>query len=54
MPTHQLFCTLWLLCREMNSLKLMVGDGTSAYLMAYTKEFILFRAGPEFLEKEVS
>jgi Reverse transcriptase (RNA-dependent DNA polymerase) len=29
-------------------LKMMVGDVTSAYLMALTKELIFFKAGPEF------
>lgn len=37
---------------KLNGLKLMVGDSTSAYLMALTKELIFFKAGPEFMEKE--
>lgn len=47
-------CTLRLamLLGELNGLKLMVGDITSAYLMAMTKELIFFKAGPEFMEKE--
>jgi Reverse transcriptase (RNA-dependent DNA polymerase) len=43
---------LAMLIGELNSLKLMVGDVTSAYLMAMTKELIFFKAGPEFMEKE--
>jgi Reverse transcriptase (RNA-dependent DNA polymerase) len=43
-------CTLRLalLLGELNQLKMMVGDVTSAYLMALTKELIFFKAGPEF------
>jgi Reverse transcriptase (RNA-dependent DNA polymerase) len=40
-----------MLLGEMNALKLMVGDITSAYLMALTRELIFFKAGPEFMEK---
>jgi hypothetical protein len=39
---------LALLLGELNGLKMMVGDVTSAYLMALTKELIFFKAGPEF------
>jgi hypothetical protein len=39
---------LALLLGELNRLKMMVGDVTSAYLMALTKELIFFKAGPEF------
>jgi hypothetical protein len=41
-----------MLLGELNSLNLMVGDVTSTYLMAMTKELIFFKAGPEFMEKE--
>jgi hypothetical protein len=37
-----------MLLGELNKLSLMVGDITSAYLMALTKELIFFKAGPEF------
>jgi hypothetical protein len=43
---------LAMLLGELNLLNLMVGDVTSAYLMAMTKELIFFKAGPEFMEKE--
>jgi Reverse transcriptase (RNA-dependent DNA polymerase) len=43
---------LAVLLGELNSLNLMVGDVTSAYLMVMTKELIFFKAGPEFMEKE--
>jgi Reverse transcriptase (RNA-dependent DNA polymerase) len=33
---------------EMNNLKIMVGDVSSAYLEAYTQEKVCFIAGPEF------
>jgi Reverse transcriptase (RNA-dependent DNA polymerase) len=39
---------LTMLLGELNALKLKVGDVTSAYLMALTKELIFFKAGPEF------
>jgi hypothetical protein len=39
---------LALLLGELNLLKVMVSDITSAYLMALTKELIFFKAGPEF------
>jgi uncharacterized membrane protein len=39
---------LAILLGELNNLKIMIGDITSAYLMAYTKEKIFFKAGPEF------
>jgi Reverse transcriptase (RNA-dependent DNA polymerase) len=39
---------LALLIRELNRLKMIVGDVTSAYLMALTKELIFFKAGTEF------
>jgi Reverse transcriptase (RNA-dependent DNA polymerase) len=39
---------LALLIGELNRLKMMVGDVTSAYLMALTKELIFFKAGDEF------
>lgn len=42
---------LAMLLGELNDLKLMVGDITSAYLLALTKELIFFKAGPEFLDK---
>jgi hypothetical protein len=42
---------LALLLGEMNGLKMMVGDVTSAYLMALTKELIFFKAGTEFGER---
>jgi hypothetical protein len=42
---------LAMLLGELNGLKLMVGDITSAYLMALTQELIFFKAGPEFMEK---
>jgi Reverse transcriptase (RNA-dependent DNA polymerase) len=42
---------LAILLGEMNMMKMMVGDITSAYLMALTKELIFFKAGPEFMEK---
>jgi Reverse transcriptase (RNA-dependent DNA polymerase) len=39
---------LTLLLGELNRLNVKVGDVTSAYLMAFTKELIFFKAGPEF------
>ena len=39
---------LALLIGELNGLKPMVGDIGNAYLEAYTKEKVCFRAGPEF------
>jgi Reverse transcriptase (RNA-dependent DNA polymerase) len=39
---------LALLLGELNRLKMMVGDVTSAYLMALTKKLIFFKAGHEF------
>jgi Reverse transcriptase (RNA-dependent DNA polymerase) len=39
---------LALLIGELNGLKMMVGEVTSAYLMALTKELIFFKAGDEF------
>jgi Reverse transcriptase (RNA-dependent DNA polymerase) len=39
---------LTLLLGELNRLIVKVGDVTSAYLMAFTKELIFFKAGPEF------
>jgi hypothetical protein len=39
---------LCLVAAEVNSLKIMVGDISSAYLEAYTKEKVCFTAGPEF------
>jgi Reverse transcriptase (RNA-dependent DNA polymerase) len=42
---------LALLIGELNGLKMMVGDVTSAYLMALTKELIFFKAGTEFGER---
>jgi Reverse transcriptase (RNA-dependent DNA polymerase) len=38
---------LTMLLGELNALKIKVGDVTSAYLMALTKELIFFKAGPE-------
>jgi Reverse transcriptase (RNA-dependent DNA polymerase) len=40
-----------MLLGELNGLKVMIGDITSAYLMAKTNELIFFKAGPEFGEK---
>jgi Reverse transcriptase (RNA-dependent DNA polymerase) len=37
-----------MLLRELNGLNVMIGDITSAYLMAKTNELIFFKAGPEF------
>jgi Reverse transcriptase (RNA-dependent DNA polymerase) len=37
---------------ELNNLKIMVGDVSSAYLEAYTQEKVCFKAGPEFGELE--
>ena len=37
-----------LVAAELNGLKTMVGDISSAYLEAYTKERVCFTAGPEF------
>jgi hypothetical protein len=37
---------LAMLLGELNQLKMMVGDATSAYLMALTKELIFFKASP--------
>jgi Reverse transcriptase (RNA-dependent DNA polymerase) len=42
---------LALLLGELNLLKIMVGNITSAYLMVLSKEFFFFKAGPEFLAK---
>jgi Reverse transcriptase (RNA-dependent DNA polymerase) len=39
---------LAMLLGELNELKMMVGDVTSAYLMVLTKELVSFKAGPEF------
>jgi hypothetical protein len=36
-----------LVAAELNSLQTMVGDISSAYLEAYTKEKVCFTAGPE-------
>jgi Reverse transcriptase (RNA-dependent DNA polymerase) len=40
-----------LLIGELNRLKMMARDVTSAYLMALTKELIFFKAGTEFGER---
>jgi hypothetical protein len=37
-----------MLAAELNSLNIMVGDISSAYLEAYTQEKVCFLAGPEF------
>jgi hypothetical protein len=39
-------------CAELNGLDIMVGDVSSAYLEAFTKEKVCFIAGPEFGELE--
>jgi hypothetical protein len=39
---------IFLVAAELNNLKTMVGDISSAYLEAYTKEKVCFTAGPEF------
>ncbi len=41
-----------LLAGELNKLKMMTGDVSSAYLMAKTHEKIFFIAGPEFSDQE--
>jgi Reverse transcriptase (RNA-dependent DNA polymerase) len=43
-------CTICLamLLGELNGLNIMIGDISSAYLMAMTKELIFFKGGPEF------
>ena len=33
---------------ELNTLEIMVGDVSSAYIEAYTQEKVCFIAGPEF------
>lgn len=40
-----------ILLGELNRLRLMVGDVTSSYLKALTKELIFFKAAPEFMER---
>jgi hypothetical protein len=37
-----------LLLGELNGLNIMIGEISSSYLMAMTKELIFFKAGPEF------
>ena len=37
-----------LVAAELTGLRTMVGDTSSAYLEAYTKEKVCFTAGPEF------